>query len=134
MINYYDLFFKTGNSVVKSFDFLKRFVTLHDLLIDLFYLIRKINTLEAAKEQNDMIKKINEIENFVLLKEKSIKKKNTGSAMKKVKNRRERNQTLAAQKSVLKNVIRLYDKRTFIINAFVRYFTWEIRSKIICQF
>ena len=98
MINYYDLFFKTGNSVVKSFDFLKRFVTLHDLLIDLFYLIRKINTLEAAKEQNDMIKKINEIENFVLLKEKSIKKKNTGSAMKKVKNRRERNQTLAAQK------------------------------------
>ena len=36
-----------------SIDFLKKFGTLHDLLIGL--LNEKINTLKAAKQQNEMI-------------------------------------------------------------------------------
>ena len=35
MIYYNNLFFKTGNSSIKNFDFSKRFGTLYDLLIDL---------------------------------------------------------------------------------------------------
>ena len=35
MINYNHLFFKTDNPIIKNFDFLKRFGTLYDLLIDI---------------------------------------------------------------------------------------------------
>ena len=35
MIYYNNLFFKTGNSSIKNFDFSKRFGILYDLLIDL---------------------------------------------------------------------------------------------------
>ena len=35
MINSQDLFLKTGNPILDSFDFLKRFITLYDLLIGL---------------------------------------------------------------------------------------------------
>ena len=49
-INYNYLFFKKG---CPSIDFLKKFGTLYDLLIGL--LNEKINTLKAAKQQNEMI-------------------------------------------------------------------------------
>ena len=58
IINYNDLFFKTGNPIIEKFVFLKRFDTLHDLLTDL--LNEKISILNAAKEHNEMISKIEE--------------------------------------------------------------------------
>ena len=51
MINYNNLFFKTGNSFIDNFDFLKRFGTLCDLLFDL--LSGKISI--KKKEQNEML-------------------------------------------------------------------------------
>ena len=110
------MFFKTDNPLINKFNFLKRFVTLYDLLIDLFNKI--ISNLKAAKEQNEMLEKIYELRNLVLLEEESIKKYK-GGVVKKAKNETQRNQTLTAQKSVLKNAIKLYDKRTDIINVFV---------------
>ena len=65
-------FFETDNPVINKFNFLKRFVTLYDLLIDLFNEI--ISNLKAAKEQKEMLEKIYELRNLVLLKEESIKK------------------------------------------------------------
>ena len=37
MINNNNLFFKTGGPIIKNFDFLKRFGTLYDLLLDLLH-------------------------------------------------------------------------------------------------
>ena len=48
-INYQNLFFKTGDPIINNFDFLKRFGTLYDLLIDL--LNEKVNTLEEKKNK-----------------------------------------------------------------------------------
>ena len=79
-INYKNLFFKTGDPIIKNFDFFKRFGTLYDLLIDL--LNEKINTLEQKKERKEMKEKINKLGNFVLLEESIIKKK-TKSGIKK---------------------------------------------------
>ena len=96
MINYNNLIFKTGNLIIKNFDFLKRFGTLYDLLIDL--LSEKISTLEAAKERGEMKENINELGNFVLLEKKSIKKNKTEVNIKKVENKKWRNQILGSQK------------------------------------
>ena len=115
-INYKNLFFKTGDPIIKNFDFFKRFGTLYDLLIDL--LNEKINTLEQKKERKEMKEKINKLGNFVLL-EESIMKKKTKSGIKKTQNKTRRNQILAPQKSVIEIAIKLYDKITIIINAFV---------------
>ena len=49
MIKYQNLFFKTGNLIIDNFDFLKRYVKLYDLLIDL--LNEKISTLEVTQEK-----------------------------------------------------------------------------------
>ena len=117
MINYNNLIFKTGNLIIKNFDFLKRFGTLYDLLTDL--LSEEISTLEAAKEREEMKENINELGNFVLLEKKSIKKNKTEVNIKKGKNMKWRNQILGSQKNVLKNAVKLYDKRDFISNAFV---------------
>ena len=70
MINYGNLFIKAGNPNINNFDFLKQFGTLIDLLNE------KLNILRAAKEQNEMINKIEELRNFALLEEKSVKEKN----------------------------------------------------------
>ena len=51
MINYNHWFFKTGDPIIKNFDFLKRFGTLYDILLDL--LNEKISTIKAVKEQVD---------------------------------------------------------------------------------
>ena len=50
MINYNNLSFKTGNPIIKNYDFLKMFGTFYDLLLDL--LNEGISTIEAAKEQS----------------------------------------------------------------------------------
>ena len=55
--------------------FLKRFSTLHDLLFDL--LDEEISINKAVKEQNEMMIKIQELRDFILLEEKDIKNKNT---------------------------------------------------------
>ena len=71
MINYNSLFFKTGNPVINNFDFLERFGTLYDILLDLRK--EKVDTDEALREQIEMITKIEELGNLVLLDEKGIK-------------------------------------------------------------
>ena len=55
MINHSALFFKSEDPIIGSHDFLKRFGTLYDLLIDL--LSEKIDITKAAKEQNELTKK-----------------------------------------------------------------------------
>ena len=59
MINYDNLLFKTGDPIIANYDFLKRFGTLHNLLIDL--LNEKISTLKVVKGQNEMIKNMSEL-------------------------------------------------------------------------
>ena len=73
MINYNNLFFKTVDPSIKNFDFFKRFSTLYGLLIDLFN--EQISTLKAEKQQKEMIDKIEELKDFILLKEKVLQKK-----------------------------------------------------------
>ena len=80
LINYKNLFFKAGNPAI---DFLKRFGTLYDFLIDLRN--ERVGISKARKEQNEMITKINEPGNFVLLEEESINKEKSRGAIKKVK-------------------------------------------------
>ena len=77
MINYSNLFFKTGDSIIENFDFSKRVGTLHDLLINLIN--EEISTYKAVKEQNEMINKIEELKDFISLEEKSITNKITQS-------------------------------------------------------
>ena len=116
MINYNNLFFKTNNPVINNFDFLKRFGKLYNLLLDL--LIEKIDTEEALREQNEMITKIEELGNLVLLDEKSIKAEENKGAKKKEKTKTQRKEILASQRSVLKDALKLYDRRGTIINVF----------------
>ena len=117
MISYKFFFFKTGNPITDNFIFLKRFGALCNSLIDL--LSKEMSTLEAAEEQNVMINKIEEQKKFILLEEKSIDEEKAKGAIKKVKTKTQRKEILASQKSILKDAIRLYDKRTFIINALI---------------
>ena len=55
MINHKNLFFKSGNPAIDNYDFLKRFGTLFDFLIDL--LNEKISYIKAAKEPSELTKK-----------------------------------------------------------------------------
>ena len=48
-INYKNLFFKSGNPAIDNYDFLKRFGTLYDILIDL--LNEKISLNEKSKNR-----------------------------------------------------------------------------------
>ena len=92
MITYNNLFLKTGNPIFKNFDFLERFGTLYDLLIDL--LNEKISTLVAAKEQNEMKNKIEELKDSILLEEKGIINKNT-QIIKKAETKKQTKKILA---------------------------------------
>ena len=103
------MFFKTGDPIIKNFDFLKRFGTLYNLLLDL--LNQKISSIKVAKVQNEMISKIEELRNFILLDEKSITNKNTQS-IKKVKTKIQRKEIFGAQRGVINNALKLYDRRT----------------------
>ena len=73
MINYNNLFFKTGNLSISSFDFLKRFSSLSDLLIDL--LNEKISIHEAKLEQEEMIDKKYELNVSFYWKKKVLQRK-----------------------------------------------------------
>ena len=54
MINYNNLFFKTSCPTIDNYDFLERFDTLYDLLIDLPN--EKTSIIKSTKEQNEMLK------------------------------------------------------------------------------
>ena len=73
MIHYNNLFCKTGDTRIKNFDFLKRFGTLHDFLIDL--LNGKSRTFSAVKEQNEMIIKVEALKKIILRKEETWKER-----------------------------------------------------------
>ena len=75
IINHNNLVFKTGDPNLKDFDFLKRFGILHGLSIDLRQ--EEITTNKAVKEPNEIIIKLKQLKNFILLEEKDIKNKNT---------------------------------------------------------
>ena len=81
------MFFKAGNPTIDKYDFFKRFGTLYNLLIDL--LSKKISFKKAGLEQNEMIDKIIELRNFILLEEKNKNKEKSKSAIKKVQKHRE---------------------------------------------
>ena len=114
--NYKNLFFKSGNPTIDNYDFLKRFGTLYDFLLDL--LSEKISLKKAAIEQNEMIEKIVELKIFVLLEEKNIDKEKSKGAMRKAKTKTQRKKTISIQKSDIFNAARLFDKRSDIIDAF----------------
>ena len=101
-----NLLFKTGNPSINSYDFLKRFGTFYDLLIDL--LNEKINIFQEVKEQKEKISKIDELKDFVLLEEQSI-----------TKDTKKKKTEYYGTKKCLKNAIKLYDNRNEFINAFV---------------
>ena len=113
MINYNNLFSKAGNHIIKNFGFLKRFGTLYDFLIDLIN--EKTSTLKAVRKQNEMINKIEELKDFILLEEKSItnKNKNTQSTL-KATTKTQRREIFAEQKSVLRDVLKMYHKKKMI--------------------
>ena len=76
---------------------------MYDLLVDL--LSEDINTKKAVAEQDELIDEIEKLRSIISLKEESIKKEKTTGAIKKT------------QKSIVKNALRRYDKRTDMINA-----------------
>ena len=86
-------------------------------LIDL--LNERIDIIKAAKKQNEMETRINELGDFVLSVEESINKEKSRGATKKLKTKTERRKIILSRRSVLKNAIKLYDKRDTIINAFI---------------
>ena len=81
-------------------------------------LSEEIDTLKAVKEQDEIINKLEELRNFILLKEADTTNK-INKSIKKAKNKTQRKQFFAAQRSVLRNAIKLYDKRVIIIHAFI---------------
>ena len=84
-------------------------------MIDL--LNEKISILKATKGQNEIINKIEEITNFILLEKEGITNENAQIVLKKTdKNTKKRN-FFRTKKSDIKNALKLYDKRTDI-NAF----------------
>ena len=115
-INCNDLYF-----CFRDYNFLEKFGTLYDLFLNL--LTKAINTRKAKKEQNEMLKMIETLKNFILSQEKTIKKTTKG-AKQKVKIKTEIKEDIKAHKSVLKNALQLNDKRTIMINAFVNKYIY----------
>ena len=107
MINYKTLFFRSGSPAIDNYDFLKRFRTLYDFLIDLFN--ERIGIIKASKEQNEMMKKMNERKDFVLLEEESINKEKRRGVIKKAKTKTQRRKIISSQRSVIKNSLKLFD-------------------------
>ena len=56
------MIFKTGNPVIKHFEFSKIFGTVYNLLIDL--LNEEISTFNSTKEQKEMIEKIDDLKGY----------------------------------------------------------------------
>ena len=110
-------------------DLVHCFGTFGNLLIDLLNL--KISTFKAAEEQNEMINKIGELKDYILLEEKSIEEEKTKHVIKKPRIKTQIKEILASQKTVLRDAIRLYDRRNDMINAFVSKDIWRCRKKCI---
>ena len=113
LINYYNLFFKSGLISVENLDFFKRFGTLYDLLIDL--LNEKMSINEAIFDQNRMGNKINNLLKILTIEnEKTIFKEK---------------HAFTVEKRVLTNSKKLYDKRNIIINAFgTNCYSWKLKN------
>ena len=94
-----------------------RFDSLYNLLIGSLH--EEISIIKAAKEQNEMIEKINELGNFVQSEEKSINEEKSRCAIKKANTKSQIKEIISSQKSVINNAIKLHDKRAIIIDAFV---------------
>ena len=62
-----------------------------------------------------MVTKILELKNFILSKEEKIDK----GVIKKTKTKTQERKTISIQKSVLNNALKLFNKRGYIIDAFV---------------
>ena len=88
MINCNKLFLKTGDPIIKNYDFLKSFGTLHDLLLDL--LSKETSTIKALIEQNEIIENIKELKDFILLEEKYAVNKNTQAIKKQGEKHKEK--------------------------------------------
>ena len=122
MINY-NFFFETGNLSINNYDFYKKLGTLYDLFYDL--ITEKISFKKTVIEKNEMIKKLEELKDFILSEEK------TKDAIKKAKTKTQRKKILATQKRFLSNALRLYDKRTVMINALIdkKNLPWRFRKR-----
>ena len=103
--------------IIDNYDFLERFDTLYDFVIDL--LNERIGIIKASKEQNEMIKKMNELRDFVFLEEESINKQKSREVIKKANTKTQKRKIISSQSNVIKNALKLYDKRDIIINAFI---------------
>ena len=100
---------------------------MYNLLIDLLDL--KISTFKAAEEQNEMINKIGKLKDFILLEEKSIEEEKTKRVIKKPRTKIQIKEILASQKSVLRDAIRIYDRKNDMNNAFVNKDIWRCRKR-----
>ena len=68
IISYKNLLLKSGNRTIDNYDFFLIFGALYDLLINLLNM--KISFKKAALQQKEMVNKILELRNFVLLEQK----------------------------------------------------------------
>ena len=90
---------KICKSTIKNFDFLKWFSTLYDLSI--YLLNKKLSALKAAKEQNMVINKIEELKDSILLEGESIKNK-IKQSIKKAKTKTHKKEIICKRKECFK--------------------------------
>ena len=77
-----------------------------------------------------MILKTNELKDFISLEQKRITIKNTQSIIKNAKTKTERGKILKMQRSVMRNTLNMYDKRTDINNAFVNNIETDVELHV----
>ena len=77
-----------------------------------------------------MILKTNELKDFISLEQKRITIKNTQSIIKNAKTKTERGKILKIQRSVMRNTLNMYDKRTDTINAFVNNIETDVELHV----
>ena len=77
-----------------------------------------------------MILKTNELKDFISLEQKRITIKNTQSIIKNEKTKTERGKILKIQRSVMRNTLNMYDKRTDINNAFVNNIETDVELHV----
>lgn len=77
-----------------------------------------------------MTLKTNELKDFISLEQKRITIKNTQSIIKNAKTKTERGKILKIQRSVMRNTLNMYDKRTDINNAFVNNIETDVELHV----
>lgn len=77
-----------------------------------------------------MILKTNELKDFISLEQKRITIKNTQSIIKNAKTKTERGKILKIQRSVMRNTLNMYDKRTDINDAFVNNIETDVELHV----